>query len=79
MVGTGGSITNCCDRSSTCSAVAVRQEGDGDTLTLGGQLARKNNPPPGSTVVWRGLTQLSHIVLGLCMARENLWVIERLA
>ena len=37
---------------------------------LGGYLARKNDPPPGNTVIWRGLTRLTDIVIGLRIARE---------
>ena len=31
---------------------------------LGGYLARKNDPPPGNMVVWRGLSRLTDITLG---------------
>lgn len=31
---------------------------------LGGYLARANNPPPGNTVLWRGLSRLTDIRLG---------------
>jgi hypothetical protein len=34
---------------------------------LGGYLGRKNDPPPGNMVVWRGLTRLADIVLGVEM------------
>jgi hypothetical protein len=37
---------------------------------LGGYLARRTDPPPGNTVVWRGLTRLTDIVLGIRLARE---------
>ena len=37
---------------------------------LGGYLARKNDPLPGNTVMWRGLTRLTDIVLGIRIARE---------
>lgn len=37
---------------------------------LGGYLARKNDPPPGNTIIWRGLTRLTDITLGLRIARE---------
>ena len=37
---------------------------------LGGYLARKNDPPPGNTVIWRGLTRLTDIVLALGTAQE---------
>jgi hypothetical protein len=31
---------------------------------LGGYLARASDPPPGNTVMWRGLSRLTDIVLG---------------
>lgn len=31
---------------------------------LGGYLGRKNDPPPGNMVIWRGLTRLADILLG---------------
>ena len=34
---------------------------------LGGYLGRKTDPPPGNLVVWRGLTRLADIVLGVEM------------
>jgi hypothetical protein len=37
---------------------------------LGGYLARKGDPPPGNTVMWRGLTRLTDIILGLQIANE---------
>jgi hypothetical protein len=37
---------------------------------LGGYLARKGDPPPGNTVMWRGLTRLTDIVLGMQLAQE---------
>ncbi|NEI82232.1 IS4 family transposase, partial [Rhizobium leguminosarum] len=35
---------------------------------LGGYLARTSDPPPGNTVVWRGLSRLTDIRLGTEMA-----------
>lgn len=35
---------------------------------LGGYLARRGDPPPGNTVMWRGLTRLTDIVFGLQIA-----------
>lgn len=32
---------------------------------LGGYLARTSDPPPGNTVVWRGLRRLADIQLGM--------------
>lgn len=40
---------------------------------LGGYLARAHDPPPGNMVLWRGLTRLTDICLGLELC---LWVIE---
>lgn len=37
---------------------------------LGGYLARKGDPPPGNMVMWRGMTRLVDIVLGLSIAKE---------
>ncbi|SIR34576.1 hypothetical protein SAMN05421828_1621 [Acidiphilium rubrum] len=31
---------------------------------LGGYLARASDPPPGNTVMWRGMTRLTDITLG---------------
>ena len=39
---------------------------------LGGYLARKGDPPPGNTVMWRGLKRLTDIVLGMQLAAEDL-------
>ena len=36
---------------------------------LGGYLARTKDPPPGNTVMWRGLSRLTDINLGLMLAR----------
>jgi hypothetical protein len=40
---------------------------------LGGYLARANDPPPGNTVMWRGLSRLTDIALG-AMSERKLWV-----
>lgn len=37
---------------------------------LGGYLARTNDPPPGNTVMWRGLSRLTDIVLGAMAGAE---------
>ena len=37
---------------------------------LGGYLARANDPPPGNTVMWRGLSRLSDIGLGAIVGAE---------
>ena len=36
---------------------------------LGGYLARTRDPPPGNTVIWRGLSRLTDINLGFMLAR----------
>jgi len=38
---------------------------------LGGYLARKNDPPPGNMVMWRGLARLTDIELGFTLASGN--------
>ena len=38
---------------------------------LGGYLARTSDPPPGNTVVWRGLTRLTDIALGAELTAAN--------
>src|SRR4051794_601399 len=35
---------------------------------LGGYLARTRDPPPGNTVIWRGLSRLTDIALGAKLA-----------
>lgn len=42
---------------------------------LGGYLSRAKDPPPGNTVMWRGLSRLTDIALELWSVRK-LWVIE---
>ena len=37
---------------------------------LGGYLARANDPPPGNTVMWRGLSRLTDIALGAIVGAE---------
>jgi hypothetical protein len=37
---------------------------------LGGYLARANDPPPGNTVMWRGLSRLTDIALGATLGAE---------
>ena len=37
---------------------------------LGGYLARANDPPPGNTVMWRGLSRLTDIELGAAIAAK---------
>ena len=32
---------------------------------LGGYLARAHDPPPGNTVIWRGMSRLTNIELGI--------------
>jgi hypothetical protein len=38
---------------------------------LGGYLARKNDPPPGNVVMWRGISRLTDIALGAALRRKN--------
>lgn len=38
---------------------------------LGGYLARKHDPPPGNMVVWRGLTRLHDITLGIAIGSRQ--------
>ncbi|MGY3146539.1 hypothetical protein ACVWYQ_003538 [Bradyrhizobium sp. USDA 3397] len=37
---------------------------------LGGYLARVSDPPPGNTVMWRGLSRLTDIALGAMVGGE---------
>ncbi len=37
---------------------------------LGGYLNRKGDPPPGNTVLWRGMARLTDILLGYSLARD---------
>ncbi len=37
---------------------------------LGGYLARKGDPPPGNIVMWRGITRLTDIVIGMQLAAK---------
>jgi Transposase DNA-binding len=37
---------------------------------LGGYLARKNDPPPGNIVMWRGLSRLTDIALGATLGAQ---------
>jgi hypothetical protein len=37
---------------------------------LGGYLNRANDPPPGNTVMWRGLSRLTDIALGAMVGAE---------
>jgi hypothetical protein len=38
--------------------------------TLGGYLARASDPPPGNIVMWRGLSRLTDIKLGVTIGAE---------
>ncbi len=38
---------------------------------LGGYLARKRDPPPGNMVVWRGLTRLHDIIVGITIGASR--------
>ncbi len=37
---------------------------------LGGYLARRNDSPPGNTVMWRGLSRLTDIEIGFLMGTK---------
>ncbi len=37
---------------------------------LGGYLARRNDPPPGNTAMWRGLSRLTDIELGYILGTQ---------
>ena len=37
---------------------------------LGGYLARATDPPPGNTVMWRGLSRLTDIKLGVMIGMQ---------
>ena len=37
---------------------------------LGGYLARTHDPPPGNTVIWRGLSRLTDIELGIMIGAQ---------
>jgi hypothetical protein len=51
----------------------ARHRSLGDYLTaiarLGGYLARRNDHPPGTMVIWRGMRRLEDIVLGMKIAK----------
>ena len=38
---------------------------------LGGYLNRAGDPPPGNTVIWRGMSRLTDIEIGFLMGTEN--------
>lgn len=38
---------------------------------LGGYLARASDPPPGNTVMWRGITRLSDIEFGFLLGIQT--------
>ncbi|WP_331326924.1 hypothetical protein [Methylobacterium fujisawaense] len=38
---------------------------------LGGYLARSRDPPPGNILVWRGLTRLHDIAVGITIGAEQ--------
>ena len=42
----------------------------GVSVYLGGYLARASDPPPGNTVMWRGLSRLTDIALGAMVGAE---------
>ncbi|WP_156942555.1 hypothetical protein [Mesorhizobium sp. L48C026A00] len=44
---------------------------------LGGYLARASDPPPGNTVMWRGLTRLTDTKLGATIRAELIGKVHR--
>ena len=38
---------------------------------LGGYLARNHDPPPGNMVVWRGLTRLNDVAIGISIGTRR--------
>jgi hypothetical protein len=38
---------------------------------LGGYLARAGDPPPGNTVIWRGMHRLTEIQIGYWLGRQE--------
>ena len=52
-------------RAKTLSAYLIK------VARLGGYLARTRDPPPGNTVVWRGLSRLTDIALGAKLANPE--------
>ena len=50
----------------------ARRRSLGDYLVrlarLGGYLNRANDPPPGNTVIWRGMSRLADITFGVLLA-----------
>jgi hypothetical protein len=43
-----------------------------DVAKLGGYLARRNDPPPGAKVVWRGLRRLEDLTRGYRLANTKI-------
>ena len=41
---------------------------------LGGYLDRKSDPPPGTTVIWRGFSRLADLTEGFIVANQNIIV-----
>ena len=39
--------------------------------SLGGYLARNHDPPPGTMVIWRGLTRLHDIAVGISIGARR--------
>jgi hypothetical protein len=62
------------DRPLIDKKISSKQKCLSDYLTkiaqLGGYLARANDPPPGNTVIWRGLARLTDIELGFTLAAD---------
>ncbi len=69
------------DRDLLAGSAGERQPGDASTANtlalyltklarLGGYLARSKDPPPGNTVMWRGMTRLTDIQLGFILGTQ---------
>ena len=55
--------------SATSSAPAARA-GQAEFVICDQTIARGRDPPPGNTVMWRGMSRLTDIVLGSTVAAE---------
>ena len=51
-------------RSPTLSSYLIRM------AQLGGYLARASDPPPGNTVIWRGMSHLTNIEIGFTLGAQ---------
>ena len=56
--------TTSCAKAKPLSAYLIK------IARLGGYLARKNDPPPGNIVMWRGMSRLTDVQLGFQLGVE---------